>query len=241
MKMQTKTVMESAFEDAGVDRHAVRLAAIADEILAKGQGEKKMPLRILKDDDLLQALWRFFLNARKTNELRVEDHSSFDDQKPYVQTTRLTPLPGEGQRLLDAHLTTAQPRQTHDGGGGQEATDTQINDAPSAVVPKPLIPLAKQGASAMSAIQGIMAKSITFRLHDGRNIMDAQFHELTKIERNGVSHATAFAREAFVARYLREHCTFANPNPFEKVGKYFPQKILEQAIAEADKKESAHV
>ena len=67
------------------------------------------------------------------------------------------------------------------------------------------------------------------------------FHELVKIKRNGIKHATAFARESIVADYLLQHCSYANPDPHEKVGAYFPPKMIELAIAEADKKEAAHV
>ena len=90
----------------------------------------------------------------------------------------------------------------------------------------------------MAAVQGIMAKSIVFRLQDGRDIMEVQFRELDKIARQSAKIATAYARQAVVAQYLIEHCPYANPDPGEKVGSYFPVKTIELAIAHADKKEA---
>ena len=90
----------------------------------------------------------------------------------------------------------------------------------------------------MQAIQGIVAKAIEFHLQDGRNIMDAQFHELRKIADTATKRARAWGREAIVARYLLDNCPVANPDPFDKVGAYFPVKTIELAIAEADKKET---
>lgn len=84
-----------------------------------------------------------------------------------------------------------------------------------------------------------MGKYIVFRLRDGRDIMDAQFHELAKIEKAGLRNATGYMREAIVARYLREHVTYANPDPFARIGDLFPQKMLELAISEAEK-ETVH-
>lgn len=148
-----------------------------------------------------------------------------------------TQLHGEGQGQHEAQSWLARSMQPNDSSGGYHNVDTHNLRASAAVS----IPTPKRDVSAMSAIQGIMAKSITFRLQDGRNIMDVPFHELVKIKRNGIKHATAFARESIVADYLLQHCAYANPDPHEKVGSYFPPKMIELAIAEADKKEAAHV
>lgn len=165
-----------------------------------------------------------------------EGHCHTDTQKPPASPSS-TELHGEGQYRDDTHLCFARSMQPNDSSRGQIRNDNQTKVAPAAVS----IPTPKRDVSAMSAIQGIMAKSITFRLQDGRNIMDVPFHELVKIKRHGIKQATAFAREAVVADYLLQHCTYANPDPFEKVGAYFPPKMIELAIAEADKKEAAHV
>lgn len=168
-------------------------------------------------------------------------------------------LHGEGQRRFEAQARRARSMQPLEDGGGHVQPETQmIGAAPSSPDvssggqltndthhrPAPAvdaIPLPRRSARAMSAIQGIMAKSITFRLQDGRDIMDVQFHELKKIKHGAMKRATAFAREAIVADYLLKNCTYANPDPFERVGAYFPQRLIELAVAEADKKENAHV
>lgn len=168
-------------------------------------------------------------------------------------------LHGKGQLPADTRLQVAQSMQPVEGGGGlvkhdnlmigaapsssnvnsgsQTPIGSHLGSAPAADT----IPLPRREARAMSAIQGIMAKSIVFRLQDGRDIMDVQFHELKKIKHGAMKRATAFAREAVVADYLLKNCTYANPDPFERVGAYFPQKLLELAMAEANKKETAHV
>lgn len=163
-------------------------------------------------------------------------HLSDDAQIEYAPPPS-TELHGDGQENGDAYREVARSMQPNDSSGSYRNVDTHNLRASAAVA----IPTPKRDVSAMSAIQGIMAKSITFRLQDGRNIMDVPFHELIKIKRNGVKQATAFAREAVVAEYLLQNCTYANPDPFEKVGTYFPPKMIELAIAEANKKESAHV
>jgi hypothetical protein len=166
-------------------------------------------------------------------------------------------LPGGGHSPDGAHGQPAFSRQTQEDGagqswpdtletdapsfspvvsrGGRRSLDAQRLDAPSAGTP---IPVPSRGVSAMAAVQGIMAKSIVFRLQDGRDIMEVQFRELDKIARQSAKIATAYARQAVVAQYLIEHCPYANPDPGEKVGSYFPVKTIELAIAHADKKEA---
>lgn len=163
-------------------------------------------------------------------------HDPFDTHAKSASPSS-TELHGEGHYELGPQVALARSMQPNDSSRGQATFDAHSGDAPAAVA----IPMPKRDASAMAAIQGIMAKSITFRLQDGRNIMDVAFHELVKIKRDGIKHATAFARESIVADYLLQHCTYANPDPHEKVGAYFPLKMIELAIAEADKKEAAHV
>lgn len=173
------------------------------------------------------------------------------------------PLHGEGHGVGDTQTHDAKSMQPVEGGSGhviagahsmiaslpspdasrvsQQSFNTHFVDAHSAGSPRAPIPMPSRAPSAMASIQGIMAKAIVFRLQDGRNIMDAQFGELARIERDGVKVAKKYAREAIVARYLRENCRYANPDPFEKVGNYFPIKTLELALAEADKKEICNV
>lgn len=135
---------------------------------------------------------------------------------------------------INAPASSAQfPEKSH---GGRE---TQVCGAqlrkPQEGAP---IPMPRRAPAAMQAIQGIVAKAIEFHLQDGRNIMDAQFHELRKIADTATKRARAWGREAIVARYLLDNCPVANPDPFDKVGAYFPVKTIELAIAEADKKET---
>ena len=176
---------------------------------------------------------------------------------PPLPLAPVSQLPGGGRSFCDAQNPDAPSRQTQEDGagqgrpdtletdapssspvvsrGGQRSLDAQRLDAPSAGAP---IPVPSRGVSAMAAVQGIMAKSIVFRLQDGRDIMEVQFRELDKIARQSAKIATAHARQAVVARYLIEHCPYANPDPGEKVGSYFPVKTIELAIAHADKKEA---
>ena len=88
---------------------------------------------------------------------------------------------------------------------------------------------------AMAMAQTVMAKHVVFRLQDGRDIMDVQFHELRKLAERGRAKARAYARESVIANYLVTHCPYANPDPFQKAGAYFPGHLLDAAIAEADK------
>lgn len=175
-------------------------------------------------------------------------------------------LPGEDQRVTDAHYRRVQPRQPiegeagqrgapspspqHDGAGQTERENYGLAARP--VVPRPaapsnLVPVIghirskpnpPRGIGAIAAVQGIMAKAIIFRLTDGRDIMDAQFHELEKIERNGIKSARIYSREAIVARYLLNNVSYANPDPFAKVGDLFPPKTIELAVAEANKEKT---
>lgn len=239
MKTQTKrnqkTTMQSAFEKAGLDGDIVALESLVDRVLGQYDFDEAINvigLEIIKSKNLLRVLVRLYAEPRRVNGLRGEDHTKIDDQVFSVQTTQLTPLPGEGHMVIGAHAPHAQPRQPHDSGGGQEGIDTHSSDAPSAVAPA-------RGLTAIAAIQGIMAKHIVFKLRDGRDIMDAQFHELPKIENNGIQSARQYTREALVAKYLREHVTYANPDPFSRIGDLFPQKTLELAIIEAEK-ETVH-
>lgn len=178
-----------------------------------------------------------FLNAQPRQSYDEGEGQVRSDPRSMGAFPSSTELHGEGQGKHEAQSWSARSMQPNDSSGGHRNVDTQNLRAPAAAA----IPTPKRDASAMAAIQGIMAKSITFRLQDGRNIMDVAFHELVKIKRNGIKHATAFARESIVADYLLQHCSYANPDPHEKVGAYFPPKMIELAIAEADKKEAAHV
>lgn len=146
------------------------------------------------------------------------------------------PQEGEsGQTEFEHHLSDAASPSPNASRGGQKRFDPQPRRAPSAGAP---IPMPRRAPAAMQAIQGIVAKAIEFHLQDGRNIMDAQFHELRKIADTATKRARAWGREAIVARYLLDNCPVANPDPFDKVGAYYPVKTIELAIAEADKKET---
>lgn len=182
-----------------------------------------------------------------------------ESRSPHA-TASSAELPGEGHTEDDAHGILAQPRQPLEDGGGQDCHEAQDWGAsPSSPIrsgeghisgeahtlsarsaAKP-IPIAKRGLGAMAAVQGIMAKSIVFRLQDGRDIMDAQWHELPKLEKQGLNRAGAWMREAIVAKYLRENVTFANPDPFQKVGDLFPQKTIELALKKSEEMEPLHV
>ena len=194
---------------------AATLESLAARTLAAHPHEEAVNvigLECIKNRNLLRALIRFYIDTYPNLELRRE-----------------------GQTDYDVHLTDARPSQPDDDGGGHRRGVPQSGFAPSVVaLPKPA-----RGHSAIASIQGIMGKYIVFRLRDGRDIMDAQFHELAKIEKAGLRNATGYMREAIVARYLREHVTYANPDPFARIGDLFPQKMLELAISEAEK-ETVH-
>lgn len=163
-----------------------------------------------------------------------KSHSSYETHSSSAQLRK--PQEGEsGQVNFEHHRTDAASPSPNASRGGHTTYDPQRDRAPSAGAP---IPMPRRAPAVMHAIQGIVAKAIEFHLQDGRNIMDAQFHELRKIADTATKRARAWGREAIVARYLLDNCPVANPDPFDKVGAYYPVKTIELAIAEADKKET---
>lgn len=189
-----------------------------------------------KDDDGGQAAVDLHpINAPASSAKFPEKSQNCNETQKLVAQLR-KPQEGEsGQVNFEHHLPDAASPSPNASRGGQLNFDPQPGRAPSAGAP---IPMPRRAPAAMQAIQGIVAKAIEFHLQDGRNIMDAQFHELRKIADTATKRARAWGREAIVARYLLDNCPVANPDPFDKVGAYFPVKTIELAIAEADKKET---
>jgi hypothetical protein len=216
MRKMTETAFEAAFKRAGFSGAEAQLYSLACQMVAKA----KLDLR--QCHLMIDRAW----NDMKPKSLPGGGHIADEAQTANASSGEYDRI---GHNVVDNHSLDAHPVVPI------PAAKSNLVAVKGFLRSKPGL---ARGADAIGAIQNIMAKAIVFRLSDGRDIMDAQFHELAKIERRGVKSARVFTREAMVARYLLAHVTYANPDPHAKVGDYFEPKTIELAVAEAEKEAS---
>lgn len=139
MKPNTSTAMTAAFEKAGIDKDAMRLAALVHGLIKSGKPAEQQELEIghalLTDKGMLRAMVRFYRRALAPDELPGKGHLRFDTQPACAQPRQ--PQEGEGGHATsDAQDEVASPPSPDDGGGGHMTVDTQKEVAPAAVAPR---------------------------------------------------------------------------------------------------------
>lgn len=154
-------------------------------------------------------------------------------------------MPGAGQRDPEAQSTSAQPRHPVEGEAGHGPGANHSMSAPSpsshhdragqriieaqATDARPVVTHARRGLADIAAIQPVLARSM-FRLPDGRDVRDIQWHELIKLARK-------YELAARVLRSIESHAQ--NVDPFAYVRDVVKDSVLERDIKHAKSAENA--
>ena len=221
--MKQKTAMASAFEAAGYDANAARLAALCDEkikLLDRARAVLAIAHGVIADKELLRALIEFYIERRGTD--GVEGHPAVENHNPHAPAPS-NQLPGEGRFFADSQVISAQARQPDDSGGGQKSNDTHWPDASPAVIP----PRERTPAERAAAIRIVSdsAKSVldSHRLSNGVAIGDVRWGSLHRMR-------SASARDAALLRLL---INLGNADPNAKVRDIVTTEVMERLIQKA--------
>lgn len=214
-----KTQMAEALAKAGIDKDAMRLAALVHGLIKSGKPVDQQELEIghalLTDKGMLRAIVQFYRRTLARDKLPGEGQGAIDAHLPDAQS-RQPEQDAEGQVGDDSQSLVAPASWPNDDGGGQELDYAQRGGAPSAVAQKPPIQLSKRTLATMGDAQDYARSQwlVTFRASNGAFPMRTPIVNLAELRRRIMREAGHNLHSMVVVRILeRATETFLEANP----------------------------